>query len=227
MLSIIIPSYDHSGYLQKNIPKIQKYFSGTEHEIIVVDDGSADDTAAVAESLGVRLIRNPSNKGKGYSLRRGIEAANGEHILLTDTDLATPIEEFSKLWKHRDNDVVIGSRKADGQRARGVSLDRQIAGYIFSELVRLVLSPGLQDTQCGFKLLKKDVKPIASSCVLDGFVFDAELLKLCRIKGLSIREVGVDWHAKEDSRVRLSSHPFQMLYELLRLRYRLAREKYG
>jgi dolichyl-phosphate beta-glucosyltransferase len=228
MLSVVIPSYNHRYYLEKNVPKIMRYLEkkGELFEIIVVDDGSSDGTGDAAEKLGVRYLRNQRNRGKGYSLRRGISAAKGDHILMTDTDLAAPIENLEKLWAHRDKDLVFGSRRVKGACVESLTVQRKILGGAYHIFLRCLLRLPIQDTQCGFKLFSSRVKGIAGKCRIDGFAFDTELAFLARKKGLSMKEVGICWEAQPDSRVVVWKHPFQMLGEVITILMNDARGVY-
>ncbi len=220
MLSVVIPSYNHEKYLASNVPEIRQFLQnmGIGHEIIVVDDGSSDGTAETSARLGCRLIRNNRNMGKGISLKRGFLKADGRYILATDTDLAVPIEEFGKLWEHRDNDIVLGSRRTEGSRVTDVTRTRRILGSANYVLIKRILNLGVNDTQCGFKLFNADkLKSILKKTEASGFLFDAELLLLAELSGFSIKEVGVRWISRPDSRIVIWRHPPEMLLELLNI----------
>ena len=182
-------------------------------EVIVVDDGSEDRTAEVAERFAktlapmVRLIRN-DHRGKGYTVRTGMLAAQGEYILFSDADLATPIEQWDKLRPYFDKgyDVVIGSREGLGARRVGEPWYRHIMGRVFNYLVRLVALGGFQDTQCGFKAFRREVAhdlfrrvqlygegaQQVKGAALTGF--DVEVLFLARKYGYKVKDVPVEWH---------------------------------
>lgn len=182
-------------------------------EVIVVDDGSEDRTAEVAERFAktlapmVRLIRN-DHRGKGYTVRTGMLAAQGEYILFSDADLATPIEQWDKLRPYFDKgyDVVIGSREGFGARRVGEPWYRHIMGRVFNYLVRLVALGGFQDTQCGFKAFRREVAhdlfrrvqlygegaQQVKGAALTGF--DVEVLFLARKYGYKVKDVPVEWH---------------------------------
>jgi dolichyl-phosphate beta-glucosyltransferase len=182
-------------------------------EVIVVDDGSEDRTAEVAEQFAralapmVRLIRN-DHRGKGYTVRTGMLAAQGEYILFSDADLATPIEQWDKLRPYFDKgyDVVIGSREGLGARRVGEPWYRHVMGRVFNYLVRLVALGGFQDTQCGFKAFRREVAhdlfrrvqlygegaQQVKGAALTGF--DVEVLFLARKYGYKVKDVPVEWH---------------------------------
>jgi len=181
--------------------------------VIVVDDGSEDRTAEVAEQFAralapmVRLIRN-DHRGKGYTVRTGMLAAQGEYILFSDADLATPIEQWDKLRPYFDKgyDVVIGSREGLGARRVGEPWYRHVMGRVFNYLVRLVALGGFQDTQCGFKAFRREVAhdlfrrvqlygegaQQVKGAALTGF--DVEVLFLARKYGYKVKDVPVEWH---------------------------------
>jgi dolichyl-phosphate beta-glucosyltransferase len=221
MLSVVIPSYNHKEYLLQNVPRIVEHFDSMNiaHELLIVDDGSSDGTFEAMQELGHNCIRNPKNMGKGYSLRRGILASSGKYIFTTDTDLAVPIKEFSKLWNHRENDLVFGSRRKIGAGVSGITKKRLVLGEAYHLLLRSLLSLPIHDTQCGFKLFNSRIKGIVANCKLDGFVFDTELAYIAHKRDYSMKEVGVTWEGKPDSRVVLWKHPAQMLVEVMSILY--------
>jgi dolichyl-phosphate beta-glucosyltransferase len=221
MLSVVIPSYNHKKYLLQNVPRILKHFDSMniEHELLIVDDGSTDGTAEAMQKRGYNCIRNQKNMGKGYSLKRGIIASNGSHIFTTDTDLAVPINEFSKLWDHREHDIVFGSRRKIGADVTGITAKRLVLGEAYHLFLRGMLSLPILDTQCGFKLFNSRVKGLVANCKLDGFAFDTELAYIAHKRDYSMKEIGVTWEGKPDSRVVLWKHPAQMLVEVMSIIY--------
>lgn len=214
-LSVVIPSYNHGHYLEQNIPKIHDYMrrKALDYEIIVVDDGSTDGTAA--RRLDCRMLCNRRNMGKGYSLRRGIQDSSGKYIFLTDADLAVPIHFFDRLWEHRTHDMVLGSRNVPSASVAGVTASRKLLGSLFPAIARTMLGLKVLDTQCGFKLMKcYPARRAAGRCAINGFAFDAELIMCAQSLGLSLKEVPVEWHSRPDSRVRVHYHPMAMMAEL-------------
>ncbi|PYU73797.1 MAG: glycosyl transferase, partial [Acidobacteria bacterium] len=193
-LSIIIPSYNEESRLPATLERIAAYLSthGRETEVLVVDDGSKDGTAAVAESLrdkipSLRVISNGVNRGKGYSVRRGIQEARGRIALFTDADLSAPIEEAGKLIDGLEtNDLAIGSRAMDRSLITvHESPFREFAGIIFNKLVRSILWLPFVDTQCGFKAFRRErCGVIFEQQTIERFGFDPELLYLARRHGL-------------------------------------------
>lgn len=229
-LSIIIPAYNEEVRLPDTLLKVTNYLAQGNWlftEILVVDDGSRDRTAEVAEGFGrngcpVRVLRNPGNRGKGYSVRHGMLEAKGEWLLLTDADLSTPIEELDKLWRAIENEpveIAIGSRAID-RSLIGVHQPafREKAGQLFNWAMRRLLRLNIRDTQCGFKLFRADAaREVFTRQKLDRFGFDAEVLFIARKLGGSILEIPVRWNNAEGSKVSLLNGATSFL-DLLRVR---------
>ena len=236
-LSIIIPAYNERRRLRLALEQIRGHFEkcpDMSAEIIVVDDGSTDDTSAVARAfepgpLKVRLVRNYRNRGKGYSVRRGMRKADGQMLLMTDADQSTPIYELDKVapFLQEGYDVVIGSRDMAGsvitKRQPGY---RHGMGVTMRMLRRLVMLPGIRDTQCGFKLFSHRAgKEIFRRVRENGFAFDCEVLMLARRLGFRTREVGVVWCNDPDSRVRPVRDSLGMIVGLVRIWWRLRKKR--
>ncbi len=228
-LSIIIPAYDEALRIEATLAAIAHYLDavGLEAEVLVVDDGSRDATAelvarrALADGR-IRLLGGAAHAGKGAAVRRGVLAARGEVILLTDADLSTPITELPRLQAALSgNDVVIGSRaRSDSRIVRRQSWLREGMGKIFNRIVRLVVIGDYRDTQCGFKLLRQPAaQAIFARTRIDGFAFDVEMLLIARRLGLRVAEVGICWEDSGESHVRLLRHSLQMLRDTLHIRY--------
>jgi len=198
---------------------------GRSFEIVVVDDGSSDRTVEVAESAGpeVRVLKNPGNRGKGFSVRNGMLNAKGEWRLMSDADLSTPIEELNRLEAALVNgaQIAIASRSIDGAHLlKRQSLARETSGRFFNLLVRALHLPGIKDTQCGFKLFSAPAAEAAfRNSTLDGFAFDVEALVLARRAGFKIAEVAVTWRNDEQSRVSLA-RGIAAFVDLFRLKFR-------
>jgi dolichyl-phosphate beta-glucosyltransferase len=206
-ISIIIPAYNEQNRLPATLETVIAYLRQAPwafSEIVVVDDGSADGTVAVAEYLraqyaSLRVLRNPGNRGKGYAVRHGMRECRGEWALFTDADLSTPIEELEKLWRMaRDENaqVAVGSRALD-RALIGVhqSWFRENAGRLFNLMMRIVTGLPFHDTQCGFKLFEANAaRDIFGRQLLDGFGFDVEVLFLARRLGYRALEVPVKWN---------------------------------
>jgi dolichyl-phosphate beta-glucosyltransferase len=211
-LSVVVPAYNEATRLPRTLARIREYLdqAGESYELLVVDDGSADATAEVAIAAGgpaLRLLRNDGNRGKGYSVRRGMLAAQGGRRLMTDADLSTPIEELPRLMRALDQgaDVAIASRALPESRIEvHQSWLRENAGRVFNLLVRVLALPALHDTQCGFKLFSATAAQEAFSMArLDGFSFDVEVLYVAHRRGRRIAEVPVVWRNDAATRVAL------------------------
>jgi dolichyl-phosphate beta-glucosyltransferase len=224
-LTVVIPAFNEAERLPRTMLRIQEYLGarGIDHELLVVDDGSSDDTASVARAAGqaVRVLRHMPNRGKGYAVRQGMLAARGERRLMTDADLSTPIEDLPLLIAALDagSDIAIGSRAVPGARVEvHQPAPREAMGRLFNRLVQAFVLPGLHDTQCGFKLFEANAAETAfRRCRLDGFAFDVEALFVARRRGLRIAEVGVTWRNDAASRVGLVRGGIAFL-DLLRIR---------
>jgi dolichyl-phosphate beta-glucosyltransferase len=227
-VSIVIPAFNEAQRLGPTLVKINDYLSRNKRraEIIVVDDGSTDNTGhVIAEHLassGYSYFRNDRNRGKGYSVRRGMLAARGKVILFTDADLSTPIEEFDKLERalESDFDIAIGSRAANGADVQvHQNLLRELMGHTFNRVARCLSFRGVRDSQCGFKAFTLSAaKDVFEDQTIDGFSFDAEIIYLAQQKGYRIAEVGVLWRNSSQSKVRMIHDPFAMLVDLFRIR---------
>ncbi len=218
MLSIVIPAYNEEERIVKTLKRIVEYADRhiRDYEIIVVDDGSEDNTALVVKKQKIKLISYKKNRGKGYAVKQGVLKSKGDYILITDSDLATPIEEYNKLKQFiKEYEIVVGSRTL---RVKQTWL-RIFLGVVFSFIVRLLFHLGIRDTQCGFKLFRKEpAKRIFSMLKTNGFAFDVEALLLAKRIGYKIKEVPVKWTNKKGSKVRLG-HSLKMFMELLRLKF--------
>jgi glycosyltransferase involved in cell wall biosynthesis len=210
-ISIIIPAYNEEKRLPATLQIVKGYLSSTHWEsaeIIVVDDGSTDTTAAVARRSGARVLENPGNRGKGYSVRHGMLEAKADWLLFSDADLSAPIEELEKLWQAaetRQAQVAIGSRALD-RSLIGVRqpLYREGLGRFFNLAMRLITGLPFHDTQCGFKLFQAGAaREIFSRQQLDGFGFDVEILYIARRLGYRILEVPVRWNDAAGTKVSL------------------------
>lgn len=229
-LSIVIPAFNEERRIGPTLTAILAYAAAAPHpiEIIVVDDGSSDGTANVArEALGVRgdtsVLINGVNRGKGYSIRRGVLAARGRLALVSDADLSTPIEEADRLIGHltpMGRGLVIGSRALHDSRVEvHQNPMRELMGKVFNRVVRLITGLPFHDTQCGFKLMTRaEVAPIFEKARIDGFSYDVELIYVASRRGLPIKEVGVTWRNAPGSKVGMLSDPVRMLRDVWRVR---------
>jgi glycosyltransferase involved in cell wall biosynthesis len=228
-ISVIIPAWNEASRLPATLGRVEKYLRDTNwdfHEIIVVDDGSTDGTAAAATTFcaanpNIRVLRNPGNRGKGYSVRHGMLEARGHWRLFTDADLSAPIEELEKLYKAVEkgkDDIAIGSRALDrsliGIHQPGM---RETMGRIFNGVMRAATGLPIADTQCGFKLFRADVaEAIFPRQKLERFGFDAEILYIAYRRGYGIAEVPVRWNHVDGSKVGMLNgvHAFGELLQI-------------
>jgi glycosyltransferase involved in cell wall biosynthesis len=217
-ISIVVPAYNEERRLGATLDALAGYLAGRRFafaEILVVDDGSSDATAALverrrAENPSIRLLRNPGNRGKGYAVRHGMLEAAGDWILFTDADLSAPIEELDKLEAATGREraeVAIGSRALDRSLiARHQPGLRETAGRFFNLVMRLVTGLPFRDTQCGFKLFEaRAAREIFRRQRLDGFGFDVEALFIARRLGFRVAEVPVRWSDVEGTKVSMLS----------------------
>ncbi len=208
----MVPAYNEASRLPSTLPKLAQFCEGHGSvELLIVDDGSKDATAALIQEFAARypfarLLQNPGNRGKGYSVRHGMQKAQGDWILSTDADLSSPLEELDKLLKAVDREnaeVAIGSRALDRSLV-GVhqSALREWSGRVFNLIMRAATGMPFRDTQCGFKLFRKDAaRVIFSRQALEGFGFDVEDLMIARIHGFKTVEVPVRWNNVEGTKV--------------------------
>lgn len=226
LVSVVIPAYNEEERLPRTLEAILKYLAARSEpfEILVVDDGSSDSTVAAARkaaSASVRVLSNGINRGKGFSVRRGMLVAQAPTRLMCDADLSTPIEELERLEEalRAGADIAIGSRALAGSRVEiHQPRYREAMGRIFNRLVRVVAVRGLSDTQCGFKVF---TGAAAETCFgvarLDGFSFDVEALLVARRHGLRIAEVPVVW--RNDAASRVSTYRGLLAFlDVLRIR---------
>jgi dolichyl-phosphate beta-glucosyltransferase len=234
---VVVPAYDEEERLAASLPRVLDYLESSrlDAEVLVIDDGSHDATAAVARRLlrgrSGRVVALAENRGKGHAFRRGFAEAAGRWVLLTDADLSTPIEEHRRLAdsaRERDLDLVIGSRAHENSRIEvHQSRLRESMGKSFNLAVRILTGLPYRDTQCGFKLLdRRRLAPIVERMVVDRFAFDAELLFLAVRYGLRVGEVPIAWRNSERSTVTLVRDPLNMLLDLVRVRWRFRRGLY-
>lgn len=238
LLSIVIPAFNEAQRISSSLAKILAYIQSKPFitEVIVVDDGSTDDTPQLLQEFtsrlpGTRVLRNEPNRGKGFSVRRGVLEAEGEFVLFTDADLSSPIEEADKLlaaMEVQKADAAIGSR-ALNRRLIGVRQPwrREYGGRVFNLLVRAFTGLPLADTQCGFKLFRRATTRRAFELqTIDGFGFDPELLFIIARHGGKILEIPVRWDDNPATKVHLLNDSTRMVFELIALRWHGFRGEY-
>lgn len=230
-LSIVIPAYNEEKRLPQTLEKVMDYLGTRKFqfvEVLVVDDGSRDKTAEVAEQASrrwpeVKLLRNPGNHGKGYSVRHGMLEAKGEWALFSDADLSAPIEELVHLEKAVADDraaVAIGSRALNrGLIGVHQSKLRETAGRFFNLVMRLTVGLPFWDTQCGFKLFRADAaREVFKRVRMERFGFDAEALFIAKLHGFKTVEIPVRWNHAEGTKVSMFKDSIDMFLDLLRVR---------
>ena len=243
-LSIIVPAYNEEKRLPATLEAIADYLATRDfsHELLVVDDGSKDNTRDVVRAFAVtrpwvRLVSyddehgHASNRGKGFAIRAGVESAVGRDILFSDADLSTPIEDMERLLppiSRGDCDIAIASRAlAESNLEVHQPKHRELMGRTFNKIVQALAVPGVQDTQCGFKAFRGDVaKRLFALARIEGFGFDPEILYLASKYGYRTREIPVTWRHRDNSRVNPLTAPLAMIRELLEVRWNDARGLY-
>lgn len=230
-LSIIIPAYNEENRLGKTLDDIITYLKAKSFraEVIISDDGSADQTADIAlaklQPSGVpfTIIRAVSNAGKGNAVREGMLKAKGRYRLFTDADLSTPITELDSFLTHLQNgyDIVIGSRALQGSKIEiHQSGMREMMGRIFNYFARCLAFKGIHDSQCGFKCFSADAaKTLFEKQKLLGFSFDVEIVYLAQKLNFKLLEAPVVWNHSAQTRVQLFSDPFYMFMDLLKIKW--------
>lgn len=235
--SIVLPAYNEGARIAASLEKILAYAAdrGWDAEVIVVNDGSSDDTAEIVRRLAVkhpmlRLLENPGNRGKGYSVRNGMLHARGDVLLFSDADLSSPIAEADKLFSAiaEGTDIAIGSRWLQSElQIQRQPLYRQLFGRIFNLALRLVLGLNFKDTQCGFKAF---TRPAAQAIFpvqqIERWGFDPELLYLAKKFHFTVREVPVAWAHREGTRINPLRDGLRMFGELLKIRWNMLSGKY-
>jgi dolichyl-phosphate beta-glucosyltransferase len=224
-LSVVIPAYDEAARVEPGLRRAADYLErrGIAYELLVVDDGSRDDTAGVAARAGARVLRHERNLGKGAAVRTGVLASAGARVLLSDADFSTPIEELEKLEPRLgEADLVVGSRAVAGSVITARQpLYRELMGKTFNLLIRCLGVRGFRDTQCGFKLAQgKAARELCAELTVAGFAYDVELIWLAGAHGLRVVEVGVLWANSPDSRVHAIRSSLGMIRDVLLMRWR-------
>lgn len=235
-LSIVIPAFNEELRLPATLERIAAYLQGSQREVevLVVDDGSRDRTAAVSESFRekiptLRVVPNGMNRGKGYSVRHGVQEARGRIVLFSDADLSAPIEEADKLVGALQNfDLAIGSRAVNRSLITvHESPFREFAGIVFNKIVRLILWLPFVDTQCGFKaFVRERCQIIFEQQTIERFGFDPELLYLARHHGLRAVEIPVRWGHSPATKINMMRDSLQMFVDVFVIRWNGLRGRY-
>jgi dolichyl-phosphate beta-glucosyltransferase len=236
--SIVIPAYNESARIAATLDRVQLYLKecGWHAEIVVVNDGSTDNTVKIVQSYiqkssVLRLLENPGNRGKGYSVRNGMLHANGKLLLFSDADLSSPIEESAKLFQALRNgaDLAIGSRWLQSElQTDRQPLYRQLFGRVFNLMLRLMLGLKFKDTQCGFKAF---TRPAAQKIFplqrIERWGFDPELLFLANRFRMNIAEVPVKWGHHSGTRIHPLRDGLRMFLEMLTIRWNALTGRYS
>ncbi len=230
-LSIVIPAYNEAERIEQTLETVRNYLrsQSLRAEVLVVNDGSRDRTGPLVAGCArhwpnLRLVDNPRNLGKGFSVRNGVLEAKGQVVLISDADLSAPIEEMCKLLDpivRGKRDLTLGSRALDrsliGTRQ---SAFREYAGRLFNRLVYLLTGLPFRDTQCGFKAFRREpMLPVLARQRIAGFGFDPEILFLARTRGLRLEEIPIRWNHAEGTKVRLLQDGVKMILGLFLIRW--------
>jgi dolichyl-phosphate beta-glucosyltransferase len=233
-ISLVIPAYNEANRLPGTLARVGDYVrgrTGEEWELLVVDDGSTDGTAAAGRRAAANLparceiVTLSANRGKGAAIREGVARSRGDRVLLSDADLSTPIEEWERL-RDAGAPVAIGSRALDEATVRRrQAWHRRALGKLFNRIVRALAIGGIRDTQCGFKLFDGDLaRDLFAGARIDRFAYDVEILALARARGIPIAEIPVLWYNSPESKVSVVRDLFPTLRDLVRIRWRARRQ---
>lgn len=234
-VSIVIPAYNEERRLGATLASVAGFLRRQpwNWEVRVVDDGSADQTVSIAEGFAASeprvVVQREPHRGKGGAVKAGLMAAQGEFRFICDADLSMPIEEVARFLPPVAPafDVAIGTREGMQARRVGEPTYRHLMGRIFNKGVQLLVLPGIEDSQCGFKMFTADaVGSIFPRVTVDGWAFDVEVLAVARAQGLRVVEVPIEWHYRVESRLSMMRDGWQMMKELLRIRMRSVSGRY-
>ena len=234
-VSIVIPAFNEAGRIIATLEKVVGYVAGQSYrwEVLVVDDGSTDDTASLvrkwtSQQSGVRIESTP-HKGKGGAVRHGMLCSTGAYRFTCDADLAMPIERLEAFLEEmrQGYDIVIGSRQIEGAQRFDEPALRHLMGRIFNWWVRALVVGAFQDTQCGFKCFRGEVADeLFTLQKTEGFGFDVEILHLAAKKEMRVLEIPIDWYHQRDSKVRVGTDSLLMVRDTLLMRWHDLRGRY-
>lgn len=234
-LSIVIPAFNEERRLAATLEALRDHLGRQpwDWEIRVVDDGSRDDTARIADAVAEReprvVVQREPHRGKGGAVKAGLMAARGMYRFICDADLSMPVAELGRFLPPIATgfDVAIGSREGVAARRVGEPAFRHLMGRLFNRVVQWLTLPGIEDSQCGFKMFTASaVASIFPLVTVDGWAFDVEVLTIARAHRLRVIEVPIEWHYREESRLSMLRDGARMLGELVRIRMRALRGAY-
>jgi dolichyl-phosphate beta-glucosyltransferase len=235
-LSVIIPSYNEERRIGPTLQEVLRFLDEQPYtwEVVVVDDGSTDDTAAIASAFARKMegpvrVMTVAHRGKGWAVKRGMLEAKGRYRFMADADLAMPIDQLIGFLDRMAEgyDIVIGSRQIAGARRYDEPASRHVMGRVFNWVTRNFAVRGFQDTQCGFKCFRGEVADeLFTRQKTDGFGFDVEILYVASKRGMRILEMPIDWYHQRSSKVRPVVDTFLMLRDILSIRLRDIRGRY-
>lgn len=234
-LSIVIPAFNEAARIGGTLTALREQLPrDLRWDIIVVDDGSADETAAIVVQAAesdprVRVVREP-HRGKGGALRAGLLAAGGERRFMCDADLSMPVGELPRFLEAlpAQCDIAIGTREGLGARRVGEPAYRHVAGRIFNRLVRAAAVSGVDDTQCGFKMFTAAAaQAIFPWITIEGWAVDIEILCIAAMRGLRVKEIPIEWHYRDRSQVSLVRDSLRMARDVMKIRLNAARGRYN
>jgi glycosyltransferase involved in cell wall biosynthesis len=235
-LSLILPAHNEENRLPVCLEQVDRFLKTQtfSYEVIVVENGSVDNTLKVAQSFVPRFpylkVIHEENKGKGLGVRSGMLAARGGCRVFADVDFSMPVSEISRFFPPQfpDAQVTIASREAPGAVRYNEPEIRHLTGRVFNSLVRVLTLPGLQDSQCGFKCFRADAAEAAfARQTIMGWTFDVEVLYIARLHHFLIAEVPIPWYYKSESKIRLMNDSWHMFWDLIRIRQNGRRGKYA
>ncbi len=235
-LSLIIPAYNEEQRLPHTLEQVLNYLSRQSYqaEILIIENGSDDRTLEIAQNIAqshpnVRALHE-NMRGKGQAIRRGVQESRGQYLFLCDADLSMPIEELAKFLPPglTDFDIAIASREAPGAVRHNEPYYRHLTGRVFNTLIRLLVLPGLQDTQCGFKCFRSEVaREVFRYQTLSGWAFDVEILAIARQRGYRIVEIPIHWYYIPGSKVSILRDSWRMFLDLLIIRQNMRSGRYA
>jgi len=234
-VSIVIPAFNEERRLGASLEAVTAFLHTQpwDWEVRVVDDGSSDGTVAVVETFGSRdrrvVVQREPHRGKGGAVKAGLMAARAHYRFICDADLSMPIGEVVRFLPPQAGrfDVAIGSREGMKARRVGEPMYRHLMGRLFNRGVQWLVLPGIEDSQCGFKMFTANaVNSIFPLVTVDGWAFDVEVLAVARSQRLRVLEIPIEWHYRAESRLNMMRDGWEMVQELIRIRLRAARGAY-